>query len=257
MSYQRYIVLNVSSTFAPEVMEHFNIAPNVIPRFADSPSNFFKACGDRFVSGVRKAAGVIPVMRCETASATEKLALESKIKAEGGFKALTASAEIQTLLDNVRVKSTDGCHIEVDSYGGVGNYDFKDKSTLVESAVNYVTKSTQATATPVEFETMPYTAIIDADFHAKVLSKIDLELVEQRKYSSYKQKFITDTLTGVSLASSVPDPQKTLFNHASAVIKAAREDLKRCFSHIYDPQACRERGFPKLPDRVVLTPMNN
>lgn len=104
---------------------------------------------------------------------------------------------------------------------------------------------------------MPYTAIIDADFHAKVMSKIDLELVEQRKYSTYKQKVIADTLTGVSLAGSVPDPQKNLFNHASAVIKAAREDLKRCFSRIYDPEACRERAFPKLPDRVVLTPMNN
>lgn len=252
-----YVILNVSSTFAPEVMDNFTMAANVIPRFAESPQTFFKTCGDRFVSGVRKAAGVIAVMRCETASATEKEALESKIKAEGGFKALTASAEIQTLMDTVRGKSTDGCHIEVDSYGGVGNYDFKDKATLVDSAVNYVTKSTQATATPVEFETMPYTAIIDAGFNSQVLSKIDLEFVDQRKYATYKNKIIDDILKGVSLAGSVPDPQNNLLNHASAMIKAERDDLKRCFSRIYDPEACREKSFVQLPDRVILKPMQH
>ena len=64
-----------------------------------------------------------------------------------------------------------------------------------------------------------------------------------------------EMIQGVSKLGSAADSQKNLFNYASAMIEGARKDLKRCFSRIYDPEACREKTVVRLPDGVMLKPM--
>jgi len=254
LSKYSYVFIRIKEAFAPEVMSEFRVSQESLTYFTAKPSEFFGKCGDRFVSGVQKGAEVIAFLRCEVDSQTQKEEIDRSVKAQAGYKGLTASGSVDNIIDSVRNSTNNKCVVVVAAQGGVGSYDVNSSESLVSSAIGYVTRSTPATASPLEFQTMPYSSILNLDFANSVINKVDLALANQKSFIAEKKSEIHDAMSIIADADYDPVRNQPMISYGLATIDKLASSIDVCLRDIYSPTKCRDPATTILPPGAVFRP---
>lgn len=249
-----YVYVQIRKEFETELLSQFEVPAATVEYFSARPNEFFSKCGDRFVSGVKKGAEVIGVLRCEARSSEEKANVDRMIKASAGYKGLTAQGEVKDLLESIKKATTDNCNMIVASQGGNSTYALGDSASFITSAINYAASATLASAKPLEFVTTPYEAIISKEFSANVLDKIDLKLKQQRAFVNGKKAemdFYFSTLDVLSQENAFDD--EAARTAASALVMLSAQ-IEKCAADALNPAACRDIARPGFPSSINLKP---
>lgn len=251
-----YVFVHVKKTFAPESMTDFRVTTESLNYFKDRPSEFFGKCGDRFVSGVQKGAEVIAILRCETRSQEQKESIDRSVKAEAGYKGLSASGSVQAIMDSVQSSAENKCVVSVAAQGGSGSYDAKTTDGLTTSAINYVTSATPSTASAIEFQTMTYAAILNADFSHSVLDKVDLELKSQKEFIGGKKSQIDGLLGTIDELIKTTQANQPAIDAAFAEIDDLKNSIDKCVNNVYETSSCKDHTTIQLPPGTTLHPVH-
>jgi hypothetical protein len=203
---------------------------------------------------VQKGAEVIAFLRCEVDSQTQKEEIDRSVKAQAGYKGLTASGSVDNIIDSVRNSTNNKCVVVVAAQGGVGSYDVNSSESLVSSAIGYVTRSTPATASPLEFQTMPYSSILNLDFANSVINKVDLALANQKSFIAEKKSEIHDAMSIIADADYDPVRNQPMISYGLATIDKLASSIDVCLRDIYSPTKCRDPATTILPPGAVFRP---
>lgn len=234
-----YVIVRARKTFSTEVLSDFKVAPNVASFFADRPQDFFSRCGDRFVSGVKKGAEITAYMRCETGSQEIKEKVAKDVSASGGLRGVSAKSTIQEMLSKVSQEMGERCTYSYMPRGGTGTLRADSNQKFIDSALEYIAGASLATAVPIEFETMPYAAILDKDFHDTVLKKTDLDLVAQRSYVRHKEDVMSFLSREVSRLLDSGQDNPNMIGPLLQGMEEARQEADRCLQNVNNPAVCK------------------
>ncbi len=250
-----YVYVQVRKNFEAEMLAKFEIPASNLTYFSARPNEFFSKCGDKFVSGVKKGSEVIGVLRCEAISSEQKVNLDGMIKASAGYKAFTAQGEVTNLLEQIKKTTNNNCQMIVTAQGGNGTYDIKDSANFIASAINYVSGATLTTAKPLEYITTAYSAVINLDFSANVLDKIDLNLKSQRDFVESKKVQIDINLDMLEILSRSGNANLVASNLAASQIEKFAQQIASCVKDVYNEAACKDPSSAfRLPPGAILRP---
>ena len=252
-----YVYVQIRKIFESQVLDRFEIPSANAVYFSARPAELFGKCGDRFVSGLKKGAEVIGVLRCEVTSTEEKKSLDMMVKSSGGYKGFMAQGEVSALLENVKTATDNRCEMVVTAQGGGrGTYDIKDSKGFVTSAITYVASSALDTAKPLEFFTTSYRAVVDLNFSSNVLDKIDLTLETQRAFIRKKRVDIDFYLTAIDTLAKSDPKNIAAFDKAESIVDGLNRSIDLCVHDVYSKTACSEaQSGPALAPGVRLQPI--
>lgn len=237
-----YVVVRARKTFSNEALSELNVADNINKFFSDRPQEFFSRCGDRFVSGLKKGAEITAYMRCETSSQEMKEKIADTINASAGLKGVSSKATIEAVLAKVRQQTAETCTYSFMPQGGSGTIRIDSDKEFVDSALAYLAAASPATAVPIEFETMPYSAILDKDFHDSILKNIDLKLVSQRDYVQKKSDTISLLSHQIGRLLDLGQTSPTMIGPLIQAMEKTRVEVDRCLRDVYNPEACAAKA---------------
>ena len=242
-----YVVLRARKNFVAESMTKYAISDDTINFFTDRPQEFYNRCGDRFVSGVIKGAEVTAVLECQTDSSEAKNKLTKEVNAKGGYIGISASASAQEVIEKVRQQTSERCKMQFMASGGSGNIDPSNSDQFVRTAVSYITSATPGSGVPVEFESMPYEAILSTKLRDTVLAKADLQLKAQHTYVEGQKSVIATLATQIDRLLELGQSHASMINPLLEGMEKARLAADACIRNVYESSECNAPGrFPVI-----------
>jgi len=242
-----YVTVRARKNFTSESMtEH--LVNEEIPRFFENRErDFFNRCGDRFVSGILKGAEVVAIMSCETSSVEVKNKITNEVNLKGGYIGFGASVLVQELLDKVKQQTSQKCVIEVSAFGGKGVIDTSSSDQFIKSSLNYVASASLDSAIPLEFETIPYSAILNKEFQEKILDKTDLKMEQQREFIKLQKDLITSLSQQIDRLAGLTPMDSSRVEPLLQAIESSRQAADLCIRNPYKLDACKSRSrFPRI-----------
>ena len=237
-----YVVVRAQKTFAAESMNSYKISEDKIDFFTDRPQRFFDHCGDEFVSGVVKGVAMTGMFQCATNSSEEKQNITRELSGKAGYYSIAATAAVSDMLQSIAKHTTSKCTVFSVGEGGAGTIDQSSPEQYIKSITEYVTNASPENAAAFEYETLPYSVILNKKFHEQVLDKIDLKLENQRSYVAANKSTIQTLKSQISDLSERNQDKPEVIASLQFAIEGARSNIDRCVRDIYDPDSCAAKS---------------
>ncbi|MBC7661823.1 MAG: hypothetical protein H7249_19175 [Chitinophagaceae bacterium] len=249
------VYIEIRRTFGIETLADFDVAPKAMRYFNENPSEFYGKCGDSFVSGYRKGAEVVGVLQCQAKSVEDKKRIDSVVKANAGYKGVSAQGEISSLIETVQKSSNQECRLTFSAQGGHTSTLQSGADKFLMNAFAYINDASDDTAKPLEFVTNSYNVILNSDFSTNVLDKIDLKMTEQKAYVSNLSQDLQRFNEMALLALEQGSAGRASYDLLLQSIAAMEAKKERCILNASDPTFCRDiNTYVRLPPGVRLRP---
>ena len=261
----QYLV--VSSRFiGPDVVVTQAVVSNEAKaQLARSPANFYRACGDEFVSTIQTGAEFFAVLTFESNDVKEFAAVEASLKIAVGTN--TASATVKDAVTS----ATNNSRLSIDAWriGGSGNMPKKEVNDIVEYASNFAGKITdssqlrpighstdQYTKIDLGFDPLPDTFTAARDEINPKVNRIERALTRLKGLpTDYLAQDLVmtpaDTATNAALAAQLTASLKTM---AAARAKCNTDPSKP--ENCALPAAITDYRMPSVPPRPIVTMLN-
>lgn len=232
--------VKISKTYPPLNLTHYELADGILELMnsSNNPNQFFKTCGDRFISGITVGSEVYALISSKNEDFQNKSKLDKFIKGKVGYLDYGAGGSLQSVLENINQLSKSSIDIQVLARGGKGNPISTDINHFLNTAVEYITKAESNDGAIMNISTDTYDNIIDSVFHSSVLNNIDLKLSKQRQYIEKLKSNINFLYEQSAFLDDSSPTHKNDLNKIQVKIDTNKSNIERCASNPFDPKAC-------------------
>ncbi len=176
-----YALITGQKIFTPISFKKFNIRRDILDDYSAHPEDFYKKCGDSFVSSVSMGVAVTAVLECKTKNSQEKERIDQLISASANGNIVDAKGSIQKLLESTTKGTEAGCTVFVEFMGASQMKFDISPDNFAQSAVDFLTMTPLEDSVPIYFLTGKYDNIGSPAFKEQILDKIDLKFEQQMR----------------------------------------------------------------------------